>query len=145
LKLIWKTKFTTEMSRDIGTFFFNIIMRDIQTREDLHLLMSEFYVKLLADSKISFIFIEVAKIDLTTHLMDLVDFWEQILFDTGSYRKNVLQIHIDLNQKIKLSNEHFAIWLSYLNTTIDENFKGQIAENMKTRAVSIATVMKIKM
>ena len=133
------------MSREIGTFFFQIPMRDIQTREDLYLLMSEFYKKLLADDKINFIFTEVAKIDLEPHLWDLVDFWEQMLFDTGSYRKNVLQIHLDVNQKIKLSEEHFAIWLNYFSTTIDENFTGQIAENMKTRALSIATVMKIKM
>ena len=120
-------------------------MKDIQTREDLHLLMSEFYKKLLADSKINSIFIEVAKIDLAPHLLELVDFWEQILFDTGDYRKNVLKMHLDLNQKIKFSEEHFAIWLSHFNLTIDENFAGQIAENMKTRALSIATVMKIKM
>ena len=125
--------------------FFNKIMSDIQTREDLHLLMSEFYLKLLADSKISYIFIKVAKIDLVPHLEELVDFWEQILFERGMYRKNVLQIHTDLNQQSKLSEEHFAIWLNYFNTTIDENFSGPTAENMKTRALSIATVMKIKM
>jgi len=119
--------------------------RDIQTREDLHLLMSQFYKKLLTDSKISFVFTEVAKIDLEPHLLELVDFWEQILFDTGRYRKNVLQIHQEVNQKIKLSEEHFAIWLKYFNTTIDGNFAGEIAENMKTRALSIATVMKIKL
>jgi len=124
--------------------FFNKIMSDIQTREDLHLLMSEFYLKLLADSKISYIFIKVAKIDLVPHLEELVDFWEQILFERGIYRKNVLQIHTDLNQQSKLSEEHFAIWLNYFNTTIDENFSGPTAENMKTRALSIATVMKIK-
>jgi hemoglobin len=120
-------------------------MNDIQTREDLHLVMSEFYKKLLSDNKISYIFTEVAKIDLKPHLIELVDFWEQMLFDKGSYRKNVLQIHTDINQQSKLSEEHFAIWLNYFNTTIDENFAGQIAENMKTRALSIATVMKIKM
>jgi hemoglobin len=120
-------------------------MKDIQTREDLHLLMSEFYVKLLADGKINYLFTEVAKIDLAPHLWELVDFWEQMLFDKGSYRKNVLQLHTDLNQQSKLSETHFAIWLNYFNLTIDENFAGQIAENMKTRALSIATVMKIKM
>lgn len=131
------------MSREIGTFF--LIMRDIQTREDLHLLMSAFYEKLLSDDKINFIFTEVAKIDLAPHLLELVDFWEQMLFDTGNYKKNVLQIHLDINQKIKFSEEHFAIWLNYFNLTIDENFTGQIAENMKTKALSIATVMKIKL
>jgi len=133
------------MSREIGTFLFNKIMKDIQNREDLHLVMSEFYLKLLADSKINYLFTEVAKIDLAPHLLELVDFWEQILFDKGSYRKNVLQIHTDLNQQSKLSEEHFTIWLNYFNSTIDENFAGQTAENMKTRALSIATVMKIKM
>lgn len=120
-------------------------MRDIQTREDLHVLMSKFYLKLLADSKISYIFTKVAKIDLAPHLFELVDFWEQILFDKGSYRKNVLQIHANINQLSKLSDEHFAIWLNHFNTTIDENFAGQNAENMKTRALSMATVMKIKL
>jgi hemoglobin len=133
------------MSRGIGTFFIDTTMTDIQTREDLHLIMSKFYLKLLADSKISYLFIKIAKIDLAPHLVDLVDFWEQILFDRGSYRKNVLQIHTDINQLSKLSEEHFSIWLHYFDTTIDENFSGQTAEKMKTRALSIATVMKIKM
>lgn len=133
------------MSRFLGTFFLNKNMRDIQTREDLHLLMSAFYVKLLQDPQVNYIFTEVAKIDLEPHLVELVDFWEQMLFNTGSYRKNVLQIHMDINNKIKLSEAHFAIWLNYFNLTIDENFTGKTAENMKTRALSIATVMKIKM
>lgn len=120
-------------------------MRDIQTREDLYFLMSSFYKKLLADSQVNFIFTEVAKIDLEPHLLELVDFWEQMLFNTGSYRKNVLQLHLDINKKIKLSEAHFAIWLNYFNLTIDQNFSGEFAENMKTRALSIATVMRIKM
>lgn len=120
-------------------------MREIQTREDLYQIVSSFYNKLLSDEKISFIFTQVAKIDLEPHLMELVDFWEQILFDEGNYRKNVMQLHLDLNQKITFSEEHFTIWLTYFNLSIDENFVGQIAENMKTRALSIATVMKIKM
>ncbi|QBN19925.1 group III truncated hemoglobin [Flavobacterium nackdongense] len=120
-------------------------MNDIQSREDLHVLMTEFYKKLLADNRINYLFTNVAKIDLEPHLWELVDFWEQMLFDKGSYRKNVLKLHTDLNQQSKLSEEHFTIWLNYFNASIDENFAGQTAENMKTRALSIATVMKIKM
>ena len=132
------------MSREIGTFYFNT-MKDIQTRDDLYLIVSSFYDKLLADEQINFIFTEVANIDLEPHLWELVDFWEQMLFDKGDYRKNVLQLHLDLNQKIKLTATHFEIWLRYFDASINENFAGQIAENMKTRALSIATVMKIKM
>ena len=59
-------------------------MRDVENREDLYLLMSEFYKKLLADNNINYIFTEVAKIDLEPHLIELVDFWEQMLFDRGN-------------------------------------------------------------
>jgi hemoglobin len=52
---------------------------------------------------------------------------------------------MDINNKIKLTEAHFTIWLHNFNLTIDENFSGEIAENMKTRALSIATVMKIKL
>ena len=120
-------------------------MKDIQKRDDLYLIVSSFYDKLLADEQINFIFTEVAKIDLEPHLWELVDFWEQMLFNKGEYRKNVLQLHLDLNQKIKLTATHFEIWLRYFETSINEHFVGQTAENMKTRALSIATVMKIKM
>ena len=46
------------MSREIGTFYFNT-MKDIQTRDDLYLIVSSFYDKLLADEQINFIFTEV--------------------------------------------------------------------------------------
>lgn len=119
-------------------------MQDIQTRADLHLLMHSFYVKLLNDPEINFIFTDVAKIDLEPHLVDLVNFWEQMLFNKGEYKKNVLQIHLDINSKLNFTPTHFTIWLKYFNTTIDQHFSGLNAENMKTRALSIATVMQIK-
>ena len=120
-------------------------MQDVKTREDLHLIMRSFYVKLLNDPEINFIFTHVAKIDLEPHLLDLVDFWEQMLFNKGDYKKNVLQIHLDINSKLNFTQQHFTIWLKYFNLSIDENFSGLNAENMKTRALSIATVMQIKM
>ena len=126
-------------------FLLILEMQDVQTREDLHLIMRNFYVKLLNEPEINFIFTDVAKIDLEPHLVDLVNFWEQILFNKGSYQKNVLQIHLDINSKLNFTQTHFSIWLKYFNSSIDENFKGQNAENMKTRALSIATVMQIKM
>lgn len=119
-------------------------MNDIETREDLLLLMREFYSRLLTDLTISYIFTDIAKIDLEAHLPHLTDFWEQTLFYTGGYKKNVLQLHLDLNAKEKLTDKHFKIWLNNFHKTIDENFAGENAERMKSRAESIATVMKIK-
>jgi hemoglobin len=119
-------------------------MHDIETRDDLLLLMRAFYSRLLADPTISYIFTEVAKIDLEAHLPHLADFWEQTLFYTGGYKKNVLQLHLDLNAKEKITDAHFNTWLNHFHKTIDEYFAGENAERMKSRAESIATVMKIK-
>ncbi|MEM0543691.1 hypothetical protein WFZ85_13795 [Flavobacterium sp. j3] len=44
-------------------------MNDIQNQDDLYLLVDEFYKKLLADEKISYIFTDVVKIKIEKHLL----------------------------------------------------------------------------
>ena len=117
---------------------------DIQNREDLLLLVTRFYEKLLGDKSISFLFTDVAKTDLGHHLPVLVDFWDNILFQSDTYRKNAMQPHLDLHQQSPLSNEHFMTWLRYFKESVDELFEGEKAFLAKERATSIATVMQIK-
>jgi hemoglobin len=119
-------------------------MKDIQNRHDLEVLLSAFYNKLLTDNTISYIFTDVAGINLEAHLPHIVDFWEQSLFYTGSYRKNVMQIHLDLNSKERLTNAHFEAWLAHFFAVADDLYSGANTEKLKTRAQSIATIMKIK-
>jgi len=119
--------------------------KDIETRADIDDLMKHFYAQAMSDETIGYIFTDVAKIDLEKHLPHIVDFWEQTLFNTGGYRNNVLQIHLDLNAKEHLTEKHFEIWLNHFNSAADSHFKGPNTEKLKTRAVSIATVMKIKL
>ncbi|AWH83873.1 hypothetical protein HYN59_01510 [Flavobacterium album] len=120
-------------------------MKDIENRQDLELLLAEFYNTLLKDPSISYIFTDVAKIDLPHHLPILADFWELSLFHTGDYRNNPMKVHLDLNAKEKLTEQHFETWLNHFYDTVDRHFEGLNAEKIKTRAVSIATVMKIKL
>lgn len=119
--------------------------KDIETREDLLLLVTQFYRKLLNDDSINYIFTEVAKINLEHHLTVLVSFWDSILFQTDTYQKNAMQPHISLHQKSPLQPQHFETWLRYFNETVDELFEGEKAFIAKERALSIATVMKIKL
>jgi hemoglobin len=51
---------------------------------------------------------------------------------------------LDIDTKEHLTPELFKIWLNHFYTTVDENFKGQKAEQIKTQALSIATIMQIK-
>ncbi len=119
-------------------------MKDIENRQDIEFLLRQFYTRLLKDPTIGYIFTDVAKIDLEHHLPILADFWELSLFHTGNYRNNPMQVHMDLNDKEKLTEAHFQTWLGHFHDTVDDNFSGINAERIKTRAVSIATVMKIK-
>ena len=119
-------------------------MHDIQNQDDLYLLVDEFYKKLLSDDSISYIFTDVVKIKIEEHLPILVTFWSQAILGTGGYVKNLTQIHLDINAKEYLSPELFKIWLEHFYNTVDENFIGQKAEQIKTQALSIATIMQIK-
>ncbi len=118
--------------------------KDIANREDLLLLVTVFYKKLLADDSISYLFTDVAKIDMAHHLPVLVDFWESILFQTDTYRKNAMQPHLALHQQSPLQKNHFETWLRYFKESVDELFDGEKALITKERATSIATVMQIK-
>lgn len=119
-------------------------MKDIQTQNDLYLLVDEFYKKLLSDATISYIFTDVVKIKIEEHLPILVTFWSQAILGTGGYFKNLTQIHLDINAKEHLTPEMFKTWLHHFFTTVDENFIGEKAEQIKTQALNIATIMQIK-
>ncbi|MFN7676178.1 group III truncated hemoglobin [Flavobacterium sp.] len=119
-------------------------MNDIQNQSDLYLLVDEFYKKLLSDSSISYIFTDVVKIKIEEHLPILVTFWSQVILGTGGYTNNLTQIHLDINAKEYLSPELFKIWLHHFNTAVDEYFRGEKAEQIKTQALNIATIMQIK-
>jgi hemoglobin len=124
--------------------FVHLDMKDILNSDDLHLLVEDFYRKLLLDKSISYIFTDVVKIKLEEHLPVLVTFWSQAIFDTGGYFKKLTQIHLDINEKEYLTPELFAIWLKHFNAAVDENFMGTNSEKIKTQALSLATVMQIK-
>jgi hemoglobin len=119
-------------------------MKDIETQDDLYFLVDHFYQKLLSDDSISYLFTEVVKIKLEEHLPILVTFWSQAIFDTGGYFNNLTKIHLDINEKEKLTPELFTIWLNHFNAAVNENFNGSNAEKIKTQALSLATVMQIK-
>ena len=118
--------------------------KDIASRDDLLLLVTQFYKKLLNDDSISYLFTDIAKINLDHHLPVLVDFWDSVLFQTGTYQKNAMQPHLVLHQKSPLTKYHFETWLRYFKATVDELFTGGNALIIKERATSIATVMQIK-
>ena len=117
---------------------------DIQTRADVELLVNRFYEKVKADATIGYIFIDLVDVNWETHLPIMYDFWESVIFFTGAYNGNPMITHRKLHQIAHLTAEHFKVWLILFTSTVDEMFTGDKAELAKQRAMSMATVMQLK-
>lgn len=119
--------------------------KDIESREDIIQLVNAFYEKVKQDDTIGYIFNEVVKVNWEKHLPRMYDFWENVLFYTGSYEGNPINTHRQLNGRTPLNKDHFKRWNSLFSTAVDELFEGEKARMAKQRAISISTVMQIKL
>lgn len=111
---------------------------DVLERADLEQIIERFYDNMLKDPIVGFIFTDVAKIHLQSHLPLIVDFWQDILLKSKKYHGNALQKHLELNQKIALKPGHFTRWLYLFNAAVDQQHAGENAELMKHRAELVA-------
>ncbi|KAA3610494.1 MAG: group III truncated hemoglobin [Calditrichaeota bacterium] len=118
--------------------------KDITNRNDIENLIRIFYEKLLSDESLSYIFTDVAKIELEPHILLISDFWENLIFGSDTYRRNAMQPHLELNKQTPLKKEHFDAWLAHFKNSVDELFAGEKAHFAKNRAQSIAMVMQVK-
>ena len=118
--------------------------KDIISRKDIELLVDEFYNKIKKDDQIGFIFTDIAKVNWENHLPVMYGFFENMLFYTGSYTGNPMELHKHLNRLFPLTGEHFKRWNLLFSSTVDELFNGDTANLVKMRAMSISTVMQIK-
>jgi hemoglobin len=109
--------------------------RDIETRRDLEILLTEFYSVAVSDKEIGHHF---SDLNLETHLPVIVDFWEKVLFGKDVYFNNPMIVHQKLHEKSPLKFEHFRRWFDIFSATVDEIFAGKQAENAKLRAKMIA-------
>jgi hemoglobin len=110
------------------------VKQTINSREEVIKIVDSFYAKVRKDELIGPIFTDEAKVDWDEHLPKLYNFWEDLLFGTENYNGRPFPPHMKFNLKI----EHFERWLKLFVETIDENFSGMKAEEMKARALRIA-------
>ena len=115
---------------------------DIASRADLERLVNGFYSAVRADTLLGPIFDDVARTDWGAHLPKMYDFWETVLFGTGSFRGNPLAVHLDLATRVPLTSREFDRWLALFERQVDAMFAGPTAEDTKRRARRIAAVMQ---
>ena len=117
---------------------------DIDTSEDVKLLINTFYSKVTKDDVIGYIFNDVAKVDWEKHLPKMYSFWEFLLLGKDTYQGNPLEVHRHLHQQVRLEEKHFDRWLELFQSTVDELFEGKTAEDAKSRAQLIAMTWRPK-
>jgi len=117
---------------------------DIENRNHIEQLMRAFYAKAIPDPVIGHYFTQVINMDLEKHLPVIIDFWETVLFGIAKYKSNAIAVHQHLHKKSAFEEKYFEQWVTLFQSTVDELFEGEKAELAKQRALSIATVMKIK-
>ncbi len=120
------------------------IKRDIESRDDIHSLLVEFYESVKQDPDIGIIFTEIVQMDWEHHIPLITDFWETILFDKMVYKGNAMTPHFAIHKKFQLEEKHFEAWLRLFNKALDR-FEGPRTELARNRARSIASLMLFKM
>jgi len=118
---------------------------DIRNKADIEKVVNLFYEKVKKDANIGIFFTEIAKTNWDLHLPIMYQFWENILFATGTYDGNPMIKHREISQIKAITMDNFQQWIHLFNETVNELFQGEKAELIKQRAQSIATVMQIKL
>jgi hemoglobin len=111
---------------------------DIANRNDIKNLVNSFYDKVKADDLLGPVF---SHVDWPHHLPIMYDFWSSMLLGDQTYKGNPLQKHLPL----PINSDHFNRWLALFTETVNENFTGEKAEEVKMRAHSIAGIFQHRM
>lgn len=121
------------------------MLKDIKDRSDIQSLVDTFYARVRKDDVIAYLFNDIAQVDWPHHLPRMYDFWENVVFQTGSFAGNPMVAHLQLHQKSPLTPVHFERWLKLFVETTDELFEGGNAALIKERAGTIAAIIQSKL
>ena len=117
---------------------------DIRDKQDIIQIVNTFYDKVKQDPLISHFFTEVKQVDWDKHLPKMYNFWDNVVFYTNNYSGNPMQIHKNIHALHAFTGADFKQWYTLFAATVDELFEGDNAELIKQRALSVATIMQIK-
>ena len=111
-------------------------MKDIETVEDIRLLVDEFYAEVRLDPVIGYIFNTALNNRWSIHLEKMYRFWQTVLLAEHTYSGSPFLPHA----KMPLEQKHFNTWLKIWHTTVDKNFIGTKAEEAKWRGDKMANM-----
>ena len=114
--------------------------RDIETSEDVKLLVDTFYDRVGKNPMIGPIFYGILKDNWQPHLDKMYGFWETILFEVHKYSGSPFPPH----KNLPLDKEHFETWLNLFNQTLKDLFEGEKTDEALWRANKMAEMFLYK-
>ncbi len=115
--------------------------KDIENRADVECLVQKFYAAVRDDATLAPFF---AAVNWDTHLPRMFDFWENVLFYSGGFQGNPMKKHIEVHQRMPIPAAAFDEWLVLFKKVLDTHFEGPKAALAMQRAISIGTVIQLK-
>ena len=111
-------------------------MKDISSRDDVIMLVDQFYARVNQDPLLSPVFNDFAKVDWAAHLPKMYSFWSSILLEEYSYKGRPFPPHAVLPTR----KPHYDRWLRLFTETLDSLFAGEKTELAKLRAQNLASI-----
>lgn len=116
-------------------------LEDIKNEADIKRMVDLFYDKVNQDEVLGPVFNDFARVDWNKHLPIMYRFWNTLLLYTQEYKGSPFDKHIPL----PISAEHFERWVNLFHQNMDELFEGEVANQAKQRATSIAYTFRVKL
>lgn len=114
-------------------------MKDIESLEDIQLLVNSFYQKVQTDDLIGPVFNDIIE-NWQPHLDKMYRFWQTILLHEHTYSGSPFLKHA----KLPVEKEHFDRWLLLFSETMDALFEGEKANEAKWRSEKMAEMFMFK-
>lgn len=118
-----------------------MIKKDIQTIEDVKLMVNTFYERIQKNEILGPIFEEKVSGRWPEHLEKMYRFWQTILLGEHTYNGAPFPPHA----RMPIDEAHFIIWVKTFTTTVDDLFSGDVADEAKKRGTLMAALFNSKL
>lgn len=117
------------------------LLQDITCRQNIELLVNEFYNEVRKDATIGPVFDGIIGENWDTHLPKMYKFWSSMLLNENSYNGNPMAEHVKINQNSPFNEGMFDIWFTIWTATVNKYFQGPTADETIMRAKAIKQMM----
>ena len=115
---------------------------DLDNETSISIMVETFYARLLNDDLMAPLFLEVAEVDLHSHLPTISRYWQKMLLGDTRYQNNTMAKHRSIHGKAPFKPVHFEHWLQHFLDNLDTQFHGPYTEKARKIASNVIKNMK---